>query len=81
MSIILVLWLCFQFYLISSLWFINNGSNSYLWNMNDLVYGQKLYTRLMYPFDCTMTTGVYLITILGTALGCTYSLGGVQLGG
>ena len=41
----------------------------------------KLYTRLMYPFDCTKMAGVYLITVLGTALGCTYSLGGVQLGG
>ena len=53
--------------------------------MNDLVYGQKLYTRIMYPVDCTMMTGVYSVrlyeTVLGTALGCTYSLGGVQSGG
>ena len=45
----------------------------------------KLYTRLMYPVDCTMMTGVYSVrlyeTVLGTALGCAYSLGGVQPGG
>ena len=80
MLIILVLWLCFSFTWLSvydllimvpmaicEIWM------SYLWT--------KLYTRLMHPFDCTKMAGVYLITVLGIALGCTYSLGGIQLGG
>ena len=53
--------------------------------MNDWILWIKLYTRIMYPVDCTMMTGVYSVrlyeTVLGTALGCAYSLGGVQPGG
>ena len=53
--------------------------------MNDWILWIKLDTRIMYPVNCTMMTGVYSVrlyeTVLGTALSCAYSLGGVQPGG
>ena len=75
----------FQFYTTVSFTVQKLCFNSCLLNVIELVLWTKLYTRIMYPVDCTIMTGVYSVrlyeTVLGTALGCAYSLGGVQPGG